>query len=147
MIVRGSVFHERWHQVGFSATMRKINSRNSLLILFRPSIFRWREIQFQYKRNPARCQRATVSGVTITRACFHSDHKRRAITQKSLCGQPTLGRESRRLKTINCWRRAMFSNNKSRRDEKRRRNNPIRSLSRRSMANLYISNVDSLGLR
>jgi hypothetical protein len=40
-------------QVGFSATMRKINSRNSLLIRFLPNAFRWREIQFQYRRNPA----------------------------------------------------------------------------------------------
>jgi len=81
-------------QVGFSTTMRKISSRNSLLIRFLPEIFRWRDIQFQYNRNPARCHRTTVSGVTITRACFHWDHRRRVITQNNLSGQPILGLES-----------------------------------------------------
>src|SRR5260370_1489711 len=77
-------------QVGFSTTMRKISSRNSLLIPFLPEIFRWRDIQFQYNRNPVRCQRTTVSGVTIIRACFHWDHRRRVITQNNLSGQPIL---------------------------------------------------------
>src|SRR5258708_29692104 len=37
------------------------------------------------------------------------------------------------IKAINFWRRAIFSNNKSRRDENRRRSDPSRSLSKRSM--------------
>src|SRR5580704_9311650 len=43
-------------QVGFSATMRKIKTRTSLLIRFRPSTRLNLETQAQYKRNPARCQ-------------------------------------------------------------------------------------------
>jgi hypothetical protein len=51
-------------QVGFSATMRKMSSRSSLLIRFRPVRIRCRESQDQYSRKPARCQRTTVSGLT-----------------------------------------------------------------------------------
>jgi hypothetical protein len=32
----------------------------------------WRLFQFQYSRNPRRCQAITVSGLTITRADRHS---------------------------------------------------------------------------
>ncbi len=35
-------------------------------------------------RKPARCQRTTVSGLTIMRDCFQADQNRRAATQKSL---------------------------------------------------------------
>ena len=52
-------------QVGFSATMRKINSLNSFGVGLRPTGPRTREISFQYMRKPARCQRTTVSGVTM----------------------------------------------------------------------------------
>jgi hypothetical protein len=51
-------------QVGFSATMRKMSSRSSLLICFLPVRIRCRERQNQYSRKPARCQRTTVSGLT-----------------------------------------------------------------------------------
>ena len=34
------------------------------------------EISFQYKRNPALCQRNTVSGVTTLRDCCHPDQNR-----------------------------------------------------------------------
>ncbi len=54
-------------QVGFSATIRKINSRTSFGVCFLPACVRTLEISFQYKRNPARCHRTTVSGVTIMR--------------------------------------------------------------------------------
>ena len=53
-------------QVGFSATIRKISSRTSLLIGFLPTAFRACEIQLQYSRKPVRCRRTTVSGVTKT---------------------------------------------------------------------------------
>jgi hypothetical protein len=71
-------------QVGFSATMRKINFRTSLDSLFLPTCFLTFEIRLQYSRNPARCQRTTVSGVTTRRDFFQSDHNRHAGTQKEL---------------------------------------------------------------
>jgi hypothetical protein len=49
------------------------------------------EIIFQYQRNPARCQRTTVSGVTTRRDCFQPDQHRRTSSQKSLSNQSSLG--------------------------------------------------------
>src|ERR1035441_10031507 len=49
-------------QVGFSTTMRRINSRNSLLTHFLPTGARCRESHLQYNLKPARGQRTTVSG-------------------------------------------------------------------------------------
>src|SRR5712664_4400551 len=63
-------------QVGFSATMRKINFRTSLDNLFLPTCFLSFEMKPQYSRNPARCQRTTVSGVTTRRDFFQSDPNR-----------------------------------------------------------------------
>ena len=51
-------------EVGFSATMREISLRTSLLICFTSDRLLSREIQLQYSRRPLRCQRITVSGVT-----------------------------------------------------------------------------------
>src|SRR6266849_2374761 len=53
-------------QVGFSATIRKIKARTSLLTRFRPPTWLILETHVQYKRNPARCQFTTVLGVTKT---------------------------------------------------------------------------------
>src|ERR1700730_17670293 len=47
-------------QVGFSATIRKIKARTSLLTRFRPPTWLILETHVQYKRNPARCQFTTV---------------------------------------------------------------------------------------
>ena len=79
-------------QVGFSATIRKINSRTSFDVGLLPTRVLALEISLQYKRNPARCQRTTVSGVTMMRECFQADQTRPATTQKSLSKRPTLGR-------------------------------------------------------
>jgi hypothetical protein len=79
-------------QVGFSATIRKISSRTSLVVRFLPTCQRTLEINLQYVRKPLRCQRTTVSGVTMSRDCFQDDQTRRAITQKSLSKSPRLGR-------------------------------------------------------
>ena len=69
-------------QVGFSATIWKINSRISFGVCFLPTCLWTLEISLQYIRKPARCQRTTVSGVTTRRACFHPDHTRRAISRR-----------------------------------------------------------------
>src|SRR6516165_2238828 len=47
-------------QVGFSATIRKIRARTSLLTPFRPPTRLNLEIHVQYKRNPAPCQFTTL---------------------------------------------------------------------------------------
>src|SRR6266478_4661607 len=49
-------------QVGFSATIRKIRARTSLLTHLRPPTCLALETQVQYKRNPARCQLTTGLG-------------------------------------------------------------------------------------
>src|SRR5215469_9102331 len=72
-------------QVGFSATIRKIKARTSLLTRFRPPTRRNLEIHAQYKRNPARCQFTTVRGVTKTRGFFHPDQNVLNASQNSLC--------------------------------------------------------------
>ena len=71
-------------QVGFSTTIRKINSRTSFGVGFLPTrVLTW-DISLQYERKPAWCQRTTVSGVTTIRACFHPDQNRLTATQNSL---------------------------------------------------------------
>ena len=72
-------------QVGFSATMRKIRERTSLLTRFRPPARRNLEIHVPYKRNPARCQFTTVRGVTTTRGFMHPDQNVLSATQNNLC--------------------------------------------------------------
>jgi len=90
-------------QVGFSATIRKIRSRTSLESGLRPTGPVALETNFQYSRNPALCQRTTVSGVTKISECFQPDQRRRAITQKSRSKFPRPGRGLRRFSTVNCW--------------------------------------------
>src|SRR3954453_23682239 len=119
--------------VEFSATIRKISSRNSLLMHFLPEQTRRRESHVQYSLNPARCQRTTVSGWTMINARFHSGQSRRKITQNSLSEVETCGRGCRCFKPTSCWRRAQFSSSKSRREEKKRIKRTTTSLSRHSM--------------
>ena len=131
-------------QVLFSATIRKIRSRSSLLVDLLPMRTPLREIHFQYSLNPARCQRTTVSGWTRIRAFRHPDHRRRSITQSSrspfenrCCGR-------RRASTQSCCRNARFSNSRSRRARKEQTNTRHRSLRRRSMALYIIENTTGL---
>ena len=108
-------------QVGFSATIWKINSRISFSVGLRATGPRTREISLQYMRKPARCQRTTVSGVTTMIDCFHCDHSRLIATQKSLSNRLRAGRGRRRFSTVNCCRSAKFSKMRSRRLRKIRR--------------------------
>ena len=123
--------------MGFSATIWKISSRNSLLIRLRPRPISWRERQRQYLRNPARCQCTTVSGVTIRREFFHSVHILLMPIQNNLSKAASFGRCLRRLKTETCWRRARFSSRRSLREQKQRQNRPTSSLNRRNMDQIY----------
>src|SRR5713101_9448047 len=72
-------------QVEFSATIRKIRARTSLLTRFRPPTCLARETHVQYKRKPARCQLTTVLGVTKTRGFVHPDQNVLNATQNSVC--------------------------------------------------------------
>jgi hypothetical protein len=77
----------------FLNLLRRLSSPDGLLTL---------EISFQYKRNPALCQRTTVSGVTTMRDCCHPDQNRRTATQKSLSSRSNLGRGCRCFSTASC---------------------------------------------
>jgi len=72
-------------QVGFSATMRKIRARTSLLTRLPAPARLALETHVQYNRKPARCQLTTVLGVTKTRGFVHPDQKLLNATQNSLC--------------------------------------------------------------
>ena|ERR1700733_14468280 len=89
-------------QPGFAATIGKINSRVSFEVGLLPACLRALEISRQYIQKPVRCQRKTVSGVTMIRDRFHAGQTRRAITQKSLSKRPNLGRGCRRYSVTSC---------------------------------------------
>ena len=127
-------------QVGFSATIRKMRSRNSVLTHFLPVRIRCRESHVQYSLKPSRCQRTTVSGWTRINACFHLGQNRCNITQKHLSDAANRGRGVFRFKTESCCRRARFSKSRSRRERKNRAGKTARSLRRRSM--LSVLHVD-----
>jgi hypothetical protein len=89
-------------QVGFSATIREINSRTSFGVGLLPTCFRTPEISRQCIRKPVRCQRMTVSGATRMRESLQADQTLRAITQKSLSSRPRIGRGCRRFSVTSC---------------------------------------------
>src|SRR2546429_3591948 len=95
-------------QVLFSRTIRKISSRTSADSCFLPTCFFAFEIKLQYSRNPARCQRTTVSGLTSTRDCFQAPQKRRANNQKIFSTTSIPGFGCLRFSTASCCRRTRF---------------------------------------
>ena len=124
-------------QVGLSATIRKISSRTSLGVGLLPTSLRTLEISLQYIRKPVRCQRTTVSGVTMMRDSFQADQTRRAMTQKSLSKRPRLGRGCRRFSTASCCRSVRFSKTRFPRLRKRRIRAPSQRRSKLNMAGSY----------
>src|SRR6516162_2233980 len=113
-------------QVGFSATIRKIRARTSLLTRFRPPSRRNLEIHVQYKRNPARCQFTTVRGVTKTRGFLHPDQNALNASQNSLCRAVNRVRGRCACKASSCRRRAKFSRARSSRERKELKIHPRR---------------------
>jgi hypothetical protein len=107
---------EEWGQV--TATMRKISSRSPWLVGFLPITACLREIHFQHSSNPARFQRTTVSGCTITSAPFHPDQNRRNRTQKTRSEAAKRGREHLWVAAASCCRKARFSRIRSRRERR-----------------------------
>jgi hypothetical protein len=100
--------------VEFSTTMRKINSRTSFGVGLLPTCLLTLEISRQYIRKPVRCQRTTVSGVTMRRDCFQAEQTRRAITQKNLSNTPGHGRGRRRFSATSSARRVVDAKQDSR---------------------------------
>ena len=111
-------------QVGFSATIRKIKARTSLLTRFRPPTWLTLETHVQYKRNPARCQFTTVLGVTKMRGLVHPDQNVLNATQNSLCRAVNRRRGCCACRASNCRRRARFSRTRSPREWKALTNQP-----------------------
>lgn len=135
--IRSSPWMRGAPQVGFSATIRQLNSRTCFGVCLRPIDFRTREISFQYKRKPARCQRTTVSSVTTIRACRHPHQNLRAMIQKTLSNISSRGLRCFRFSTASCWRRARFSSRKLRRARKMQRIVLNRSLKASVMQHCY----------
>jgi len=104
--------------------MRKISSRTSVDNFFLPTCFLTFESKLQYSRNPARCQRTTVSGVTTRRDLFQSVQNRYASIQKSLSKGLSFGLACLRFSTVSCWRSARFSRSSLRRERKQRATSP-----------------------
>jgi len=123
-------------QVAFSATMRKIKARTSLLTGFRPTTWLILETHVQYKRNPARCQFTTVLGVTKTRGCLHPDQHILNATQNSLCRAVNRRRGRCTCSASNCRRRAMFSRTRSARQLSELTNQPRKCRSDTIMARI-----------
>src|SRR5215470_739239 len=123
-------------QVGFSATIRKIKVRTSLLTRFRPSTRRNLEIHVQYKRNPPRCQFTTVRGVTKTRGFLHPDQNVLNATQNRLCRAVNRVRGRCACKASSCRRRAKFSRTRSPRERKVLTNQPRKCRSDTIMARI-----------
>ena len=93
----------------------KVRSRTSLEVLLRPTIRRPLEIARQYIANPDRCQRTTVSGPTMMRACFHSDQNLRTRAQKSLSRAVLFQSLARRHHREFAWLRNCFAHNRNKR--------------------------------
>src|SRR5271169_526081 len=123
-------------QVGFSATMRKIMARTSLLTRFRPPTRLTLETHAQYKRNPVRCQFTTVLGVTKMRGFLHPDQNVFNATQNSLCKAVNRRRGRCARTASNCGRRARFSRRRSSRDLKAQTIHPRRCRSEGDMARI-----------
>src|SRR5271154_550413 len=124
-------------QVGFSATIRKIKARTSLLTRFRPPTWLILETHLQYKRNPVRCQFTTVLGVTKTRACLRPDRHILNAIQNSLCRAVNRRRGRCACRASNCRRRARFSRTRSARQLKELTNQPRKCRSDTIMARIF----------
>ena len=101
-------------QRGLALLMFRISSRISGATPGRPSLRR-RLFQVQYRLNPQRCQRMTVSGFTMTRTLSQLVQILRNSTQNSRSTFESRGRFTERRRTASCCRRATFSRASSRR--------------------------------
>src|SRR6266478_2829320 len=130
-------------QVGFSATIRKIKARTSLLTRFRPPTWLILETHVQYKRNPARCQFTTVLGVTKMSGLVQPDQNVLNATQNSLCRAVNRRPGCCACRASNCRRRARFSRTRSSREWKVLTNQPRKCRSDKIMARILAEKSES----
>jgi hypothetical protein len=107
-------------QSGLAMLTSRINCLTSIGTFGRPP--RGRDFHRQYKRKPARCQRMTVSGLTIAKALSTPGAKPYSPTSTNRSILPSIGRFGNlRCKISSWWRGARISISSEARD----RNNPI----------------------
>jgi hypothetical protein len=136
--IRSSPWIRGAPQVGFSAIIWQMRSRTCFDVRLLPTGFRTFEITLRYQRNPARCHRTTVSGVTTIRTRFHpADQNTCAKIQKALPNIVGLGLGCLRFNAASCWRRAKFSRSRSHRARNTRQIAPSRSANRFIMSCCY----------
>jgi hypothetical protein len=100
--------------------MSRINYLTSTGTFGRPP--RGRDFHRQYKRKPARCQRITVTGLTIAKALSTSGAKPWSPTNTKRSILPRIGRfGDLRRRILSWWRSTRISISREARD----RNNPI----------------------
>jgi hypothetical protein len=92
------------------------------------------DFQRQKRRKPARCQRATVSGLTMTSTSAQRDHRRERTSQKARSAMRMRGRPDVRRRLASCWRRARFSSTNPARVRRAERSAPRRLMHRPVMA-------------
>ncbi len=80
-----------------------------------------RDFHLQNRRNPARCQRTTISGFTMTSTSDHRGQTCGKMVQNKRSKQFSAGRVRFRLKTATCCRRARTSSARSARQRKNMR--------------------------
>lgn len=88
-------------QRGFASAMRRTKALISASMGGRPPVGRAESV-LQYLRKRRRCHRRTVSGVTITRDCFHPAQILASPTQKRRSLLRSGGRLTVRLYTASC---------------------------------------------
>ena len=91
-----------------SCAISRMRRRISVSMRGRPGLRR-RESFAQYRRNRSRCQRATVSALTITKRLAHAGHELRSATLNARSVSSSGGRGRSCLSAVTCCRRARFS--------------------------------------
>jgi len=100
-------------QVGFSAAISAMSLRRSLGIRGLPT---GRDFQRHNRRNPFRCQRMNVSGLTFTRASRHENMRPRITIRSRVESLARCGLTFRSWNSASCFRRKRFSAASARRD-------------------------------
>src|SRR6516164_7662432 len=100
-------------QVGFSAAISRMSLRRSLGIRGLPT---GRHFQRQKRRNPLRCQRRKVSGLTFTRASRQENMRPRMTIISRVESWARCGLSLRSWNKASCLRRKRFSAASARRD-------------------------------
>jgi len=94
-------------QSGFSSASRRISAAVAPGSGGRPGP--GRDCHRQWARNPARCQRSSVSGRTMRSACRQAGTRPARSTRSARSAGAMAGRATLRRSTRSCWRRRAFS--------------------------------------